>query len=261
MSSILFSGCSIPYGTGLELEKNDSANYCNVFANTCFKKSLTTNISVPGNSNFEIFLSTSAELINSAYDYIFVGWTSYPRHIVHLGVEEYSTKRTLMAGNDLLEYNGNDVSFSSKYLNDVKNKFVIMVNDHYSILEIVQYVNILTNLAKLKKTNIYFINNYCSWDENYFTQVDGEILPSNLTAYTNKILNSNNRDDTQIGMLYNKMHSDYTALGSIQESLWLNLYQNINLNKIDVGSDGRHPGPQTHKNYGLFLADRLDKKF
>ena len=259
--NILFSGCSIPHGFGLDLEKLDPANYCNIFADRCFSSYTVNNISVPGNSNFEIFLSTSMELIHSTYDFVFVGWTSYPRHVLHLGIEEYITRRTLMAGGDLIEYVGNDISFSSKYLNDVKDKFVVMINDHYSILEIVKYVNILNTLAKLKNTKIYFINNYCAWDKDYFKKIDGKILPSKLTAYTNKILNSTNRDDAQIDVLYNKMHNDYITAGTIQESLWLNLYQNINSNKIDVGSDGRHPGPVTHKNYGLFLADCFDKNF
>jgi hypothetical protein len=164
-----------------------------------------------------------------------------------------------MPGGEMVPHHGNDIFFSSEYLNSVRDKFIIMINDHYSILEIVKYVNILTNLAKLKKTKIYFINNYCGWDKEYFKKIDGEILPDRLTSYTNKILNSNNRDDRQIGALYNKIHSDYQNAGSIQESLWLNLYKNIKSNRIDFGNDERHPGPLTHKNYRLFLAECFNK--
>ena len=59
--------------------------------------------------------------------------------------------------------------------------------------------------------------------------------------------------------LYNKIHNDYKNSGSIQQKLWLNLYQSFVSMMIDYGNDNLHPGPLSHQHYGKFLASTFKK--
>jgi|688.fasta_scaffold476554_1 hypothetical protein len=258
MIRLLFSGCSIVQGIGLDLENQNSMHYANVLAAEMFGDDvLVTNIGVGGYSNLRIFLDTCVELTKSAYDFVFVGWTSYPRHYTWLGLEPYDCTRVFKAGHDLLPFHGNDLSFSDKFLHKLRDDLCLISNAHYDILDIVRYVNILSTLAKSKKTKIYFLNNYCHWDKNFFKKKSKPIKSNSLTKYTNTILNSYNRNDDQINLLYDKIHNDYQSVGGIQEQLWLNLYQPMVSMLIDLGNDNSHPGPLSHESYGKFLSNKL----
>lgn len=260
MLKILFSGCSITHGDGLDLKNQNSMHYSNVLVSEVFDaQAHVNNIGVGGYSNLKIFLDTCIELTKSTqkYDFVFVGWTSYPRFYAQVGLEQYNCNRSFIPGSSLLDFYGNNLSFSSKFLNNLRDSLSLISNPHYDILDIVQYVNILKLLAESKGTKIYFLNNLCQWDANYFNQIESPIKPDLLTNYTNKILNSNNRDDNQIDFLYRKMHKDYQSVGGIQKQLWLNLYDSMISMIIDLGTDNLHPGPLTHQSYGNFLAKKL----
>ena len=259
MVNVLFTGCSFVQGCGLVGEKSDPNNFVNVFTNNVFGDCVLTNHGVNGHSNLRIFLDTCQQLILNNYDYAFVCWTSYPRHVFWLGLEEYETKRSFIPnGMSVTVHNGNDVSFSSKFLTDLRDKLSLVEHPHSIIVDIVRYINILKSIADSQKTKIFFINNICHWDEDFFTRVENPI-PTNLTAYTNKLLNTENRNDDQIKTLYNKMHDDYSTNGSIQESAWLNLYSSFStVHRIDVGTDNVHPGPRSHQIFGNFLISKFN---
>lgn len=259
MAKLLFSGCSITQGIGLDSENNNKDHYINVFTKQAFdNNAVVKNIGVAGNSNFRIFLDTSIELTKEYYDYAFVSWTSYPRHVFWAGLELYECRRSLTPG--LLEpseHHGNDQSFSTAFFKDLRDKFVLVHHDHYEILDIIKYISLLSHIGTSIGTKIYFINNLCSWDYNYFNQLHGSIKPNNLSDYTNKLLNSSNRDDSQIEKLYNIMHQQYNEAGGIRSAQWLNLYNNIRSMTKDVGTDNLHPGPKTHLHYGNFLTTQF----
>jgi hypothetical protein len=157
---ILFSGCSVAAGLGLEREHLDADNYCNVFSNLVFDNPDITNISVPGYSNLRIFLDTSTEIIKNQYDYVFVSWTSYPRYVFWCGLETYTCKRVLLPSSPIMEHNGADITFSSNFFNKLRNDFLLVNHPHYDILDIVKYVNLLNTIASSRNTKIYFINNF-----------------------------------------------------------------------------------------------------
>jgi hypothetical protein len=258
MIDILFSGCSFTAGAGLEKSKNNPSHYANVMSNKLFGDAANiTNIGIGGNSNLQIFLDTSTEIIQKQYKFVFVGWTGYPRYVFWPGLEEYECRKSINGKSSIIgKHNGNDNSFTEDFLQDFKNKFLLLNNDHYSILDIVKYVNILKNIAENKGTTIYFLNNLCFWDNNYFNEIK-DPLPINLTPYTNKILNSEHRDDIQIKNLYNKIHNNYKSVGGIQQNNWLNLYNSfVSLSK-DIGNDNEHPGVISHQYYGNFLASKF----
>lgn len=257
MKKILFSGCSFVKGIGLPQEKSDENNFVNLFSKKVFENYQINNIAIGGNSNLRIFLETCFELKNNQYDYAFVCWTSYPRHVFWLALEEHEVKRSFIPNGPVYEHLGRDISFDSKFLTNIRDNLSLISNAHYDILDIIRYINILTQLADTYKTEIYFINSICHWDNNYFTKLSNP-LPENLTNYTNKILNSHNRVDENIRNLYFKIHDSYSHYGTIQEPLWLNLYSSFKSQQIDTGNDNLHPGPLSHQQFSKFLISKFN---
>lgn len=262
---ILFGGCSIVQGVGLPGLAQDPDNFANIVGKEL--KGKVTNIAVRGNSNERIFLETAHELSQRRYDLVTVCWTSYPRHVIWPGLELYECRRALTPGpshlgpKTIIEHNGNDISWTSAEFEKIRQWFMMLTHDHYSILDICRYISVLEKLVGLQGGKIYFVNTLCAWDPGYFEQfdqlADTVVQPDMLTSYTNQLLNSEHRDDDQIDALFHIMGRDYQRVGGIRSTSWLNLYQSLNSLKVDLGDDNEHPGPLSHKKYAEFLINGI----
>jgi len=263
MTSVLFSGCSFVLGSGLDKTKEDPGNFCNVLSDNLFgSDTKIKNIAVGGYSNERIFLDTAFELTQSRYDYVFVGWTSLHRYVFWMGLELYDSKRSFIPGQSLSAlpaHNGNDISWSQDQLAKFEKYFLLLNHAHYYIRDLVSYINILINLAKTKKSKIFFINNLLPWDTGYFDHIKSDITPGLLTRYSRELLNSDNRDDQEINQLYHMMHGHYAEKGGINEPHWLNLYQSFFNMRIDFTDDNVHPGYKSHKLFADFLTEEFKK--
>jgi hypothetical protein len=259
MKQLLFAGCSLTQGVGLDLEQTDPANYCNVFSRLAFDASAINNIGQGGHSNLRIFMDTASQLLSKQYDCAFVGWTSYPRHVFYPGIERVNTRRWLIPNSPVEAYQDNGVEFSQNELTMLRDQLLLLHHAHHDILDIVRYVNILVHLAESVGTKIYFINNLCHWDQGYFEKLQDPVQVKDFTAYTKTLLGADTRQDPILIALYNQIHDEYATHGGIQEHLWLNLYDNIISNKVDIGNDNSHPGPATYTKYGTFLAQRFSE--
>ena len=262
VSKILFHGCSYTEGIGLNNTSQNPMHWCNVFASEtpALKDSKIHNIGKSGYVNEYIFRETADALLTDHYDYAFVCWTAYPRMIVYPGFEEYEVRRNILPNttHDPVEHKGNDLFISAKKFSELKDLLLLLYHDHYEILKLISYVNILLKIGKIVNTNVYFVNNICHWDKNFFEQdkklKNQTIKPSLLTDYTNKLLISDNRDDDQVGRLFKKMFDDYRNHGSIRSESWLNIYNSFHSQYTDTGNDNLHPGPISHQNYGKYLS-------
>jgi hypothetical protein len=259
MKKLLFSGCSLTQGVGLELEQMDPANYCNVFSRLAFDHGQVDNIGLGGHSNLRIFLDTSRQLLSGEYNYAFVGWTSYPRHVFYPVVQPEHNRHWLIPNSPVCQEPFEDINLSEKELLLLRDKFLLLQHAHYDILDIVRYVNILVHLAQSVGTKIYFINNLCHWDQDYFKRAVEPVKVSDLTPHTRELIDVASRRDTMIVALYNQMHDEYEEHGGIQEQLWLNLYDNISNKMVDIGNDNSHPGTATYTKYGTLLAQRFSE--
>jgi hypothetical protein len=84
-------------------------------------------------------------------------------------------------------------------------------------------------------------------------------LPDQYTKYTQKLLNSNTRDDDEVFKLYHKMHDTFDSEGTINQEHWLNLYNSMRNQRIDVNQDNIHPGIQSNKCYVDQFLERLEQ--
>ena len=257
---ILINGCSYPAGSGLE-NPNDCID--KIIANKI--NADVDNISVSGNSNYDIFLSTKLQLLKKSYDRIYVFWTSDPRYKFYPELDNYpqpfyinptNTKEKIK---QILTIASNE-GFSMKHPEEVYNAILLLNHDWHWIMEIVKYVTILT-----ENSSVRFINSICPWDKGFWQLFDDfaerEFIPSELTLYAQKLLNIQNRNDEQINKIFQKnIINQYRRIGNIQKDKWLNLEDSWTRNKIDLATDKLHPGPKSHQWMAQLILKDLNCK-
>jgi hypothetical protein len=257
MNHVLFAGCSYTAGSGWELEHKDPNLWVNLLhQNTQLKKYNLLNPSIGGRSNAGIFSDAVYNLTHFDCEYAFVAWTSSPRYEMELGLEMYDTRHIIIPNAPSRQHNLNDCTYVPAYLNKIRDRVVSLVHPHYEILNLVCYVNSLIAIASLKNTKLFFINAICPWDQQYFTTLHN-VLPSEYTAFTQEIINVVNRSDVECEQLYNKIHNQYYEMGGIQEKYWINLYDSLITQQIDVNSDGLHPGKKSNQLYYEKISQAL----
>lgn len=261
MAYTLFSGCSYTYGTGFPLEKDDPALWVNLLHshNQHLISTSLLNVSCGGRSNEGIFQDTVYNLLHNDIKYAIVEWSSMPRYNLSVGLELYQTKISVIPNATIVDQNLNDIKYTSKYLNSIRDRFTSLAHLHFEIYNLVYYVNSLIKLAKLTNTKIFFVNGMCPWDGNYFTKLEN-VLPGDYTAFTQRLINVDNRDDAEIYQLYEKIHTEYNLVGGINEYSWLNLYNSMREQLVDRNDDNSHPGTISNKNYYELFDAILNSK-
>lgn len=255
-NKILIAGCSFASGEGLEDGITDSRNWTNQLANKLLPHTVK-NIAQSGANNQWIFLETMSALIRDKYDLVLVEWSAIPRYAFNIGLELYSVKSTLNKSVNLV---GNQ-TLSESWLLDIKKKLMTVHNDHWDMLDLVKYVNVLIELqVKARQGKIFFINGLGPWTDQYFVKKQ-ITLPSDLDVYTYNLLQSDQRDDTEVFQLYDMIHHQYSMYGGIQEQYWLNLYQSQLKTRIDYASEtDHHPGYLSQDMYADNFYNTLIEK-
>jgi hypothetical protein len=270
---VVFVGCSFTAGIGwldvpvVESRATECKDSPHLWVNICHReiariKDLElVNIGQGGASNAEILQNAvrSISLIDDI-DIMFCQWTSVPRYNFNVGFELWNTSEALhntTARKHDVNLNKGD-HWPRKYINDLLDRMLVLHHLHWEILKIVDYSSILSNLAKQRGFDIFFINGLCPWDENYFTRLEN-VKPESYTPFTKKeILNIESRDDEDIFKLYNLAHDQYQKAGGINEHKWVNLYNSFLKNKIDVNFDLDHPGKQSNFIFYNLVKQKLE---
>ena len=258
MSHTVFAGCSYTAGSGFELEKTEPALWVNQLHDKFFSHTNKLNISQAGRSNAGIFQDTIRALVDYSVDYAIVEWTSTPRYELELGFELYTTRQVFIPRTQCRPINTHSINYSSDYLSEIRDRFTTLAHDCYEILNLVEYVNTILKVSKLTNTQVFFVNGLCSWDHNFFVKKT-DCLPDQYTKYTQKLLNSNTRDDDEVFQLYHKMHDNFDSAGNINQEHWLNLYDSMRNQRIDVNQDKLHPGIQSNNLYVEQFSKRLEQ--
>jgi hypothetical protein len=262
MSTTLFAGCSMTAGTGFSLEKDEPGLWVNLLHknNNVLSTTKLLNVAMAGRSNAGIFQDAVYNILhNDNINYAFVAWTNVIRYEVLVGLECYTTRAVLMPNIIQKGYNLNTVNYPASYIQNINDRLTLLVHPHYEIVNLLNYINILTMLCKLKNCQLFFINATCDWDNDYFTK-KYNVMPEDYTNYTKELLSIATRSDEEIHTLYEKMHNEYRATGGIQENNWLNLYQSFYSTIIDNNDDNIHPGLQSNHKYYTQLSTALESK-
>jgi hypothetical protein len=266
---VIFTGCSFTAGTGWVKGDPDTVRsisyhkYPGLWVNAChyqipqLKKLSLVNMSRGGSSNEEIFGQTIQAISNYATDIdtLFCQWTSMPRYTFDIGFELWDTSVSLQSSmRGKTDINVVDDTWSSVYINDLLDRLLVLHHLHREIVKLVHYTTLLQNLAQRFDIKLYFINGLCPWDQDYFVNLcdnnQSDITTDQFTSFTKKtILQSDLRSNEDNLKLYKKIHEQYKAAGGINPSQWVNLYDSMLDNKIDVNYDNRHPGTKSNQLY------------
>jgi hypothetical protein len=257
MNTTVFVGCSFTKGEGLVGEKTSPDLWVNRLYQSVgpLKETTLINLAEGGNSNETIFHDAVRSLASSP-KYLFVVWTIFPRFWINPSIELYNTPQHWGPATELFDINLHRVTYSKKYLTDIKNRFFDLIHDHYEIVKILEYSQTIIKLSKLSNTKVFFINGLLPWDNNYFNKQE-QTVPSNTTQYTQSLLDADTRDDQEYWALYNAVHNAYVGAG-LPNDQWLNLYHGYKKHfMLDVGIDDTHPGPLSNQTFSKFLLEKI----
>lgn len=256
MTYTLFAGCSYTAGAGFALEANEPCLWVNQLHSRLFSHTTKLNVGKNGRSNAGIFQDVMDSLVSYSVEYVIVEWTSYPRYEIDLGFELYSTAQLFIPNAPCFDHHLNDIDYSAQYLNSIRDRFTTLSHPCSEIIQLIKYVNTIKKLAKIRGSQVFFVNGLGAWDRDFFVKKT-KVLPSEYSEYTRKILNVTNRDDQEVFLLYDKMHDMFEQAGGIQSNDWLNLYSSLRQSKLDVNADGMHPGINSNNRYADMLANSL----
>jgi len=268
MTKILVIGCSMTAGHGLNAtaqdpHKIDVTNehlWVNQLCNQVFDKPQIINLAVSGKNNEWIFTETACALTKDNYDVVLVGWSQLGRLNFNLGLEAYSTT-SLLSGRSV-DININPyVTISAKWQHSLGDQLRKFSNDHWSLLDLIKYINVLKGIQiTTRKSKLFFVNTLSDIPMGYFDHTPFT-KPSALSKYMQDLLQADTRDDQDIEKLYNMIHNQYNHYGGINPDLWLNLYDSFWNMLVDTASPtDHHPGYKSQVIFANYLAPILSKK-
>jgi hypothetical protein len=265
-------GCSVSAGTGWDYNNPfaDHKAAPELWINLChkninqFKNLDLVNSAVAAASNLQIFQSAITDIarFGSEIKYIICQWAKLHRHTISVGFEKWSTEITLPF--DVLnDINTINVKIKKSTIKEYQQTIRALIHPQKEIVELLNYVNTINQLAEKFNITVYHVNSKLPWDQDYFVQnCNPNLLSSDLTEYTQKkILFSDYRSDLENIELYKKMFDDYTRAGGIAEESWINLYNPFYSpkNKVDSNYDNIHAGIISNQNFFNIVKNKLEK--
>ncbi len=251
---IAFTGCSYTAGHGWQEDRSlacpdHPSLWCNIVADTLGYQ--TINYGQGGGSNRDIFRNTVDVLTNYQVDTVIVQWTSMPRYSFELGIEQWPTVETLQNRDRTNDVGVSGLVLPRQQINQIIDNFLALHHLHYEICDLIVMLRCLIKLADRLRTKIFYVNGLCPWDNHYFEYENQETRqPKDLTKFTKTaILNTETRTDRDIFLLYDRIHDNYTRLGTIQSHNWINLYTSFRSLQKDTNLDHQHPGTQSNIEY------------
>lgn len=237
MSHVCWNGCSFTVGEGFpEDQRNHFVYRSLVDKHFEFSSDL---LATGGASNYKIFMSSAQAVISGKYDIVFTQWSMLNRIWLYPGPDT-----SFFLNDAIKDYRYRDIYISPKDKQRLKDQLLILNHDYHNILDVIQYCNILENLSLSCRTKLVFINGCLPWNNDLNNNTVREDLEKCLSDYTKSILDFDRREDNEIINFFQQLQSKFSTLN---QSLWVNIFDAMYKNIIDVGPEGHHPGVETHK--------------
>jgi hypothetical protein len=239
-----FNGCSLTEGEGFLPELKDQFVYDRVLSEKFNFNRI--NIAEPGSSNYKIFMRTLPIIDKKQCDILFVQWSGLNRIWLSPGPETYYVA---MPNKNIKYYQYRDIKIQKDEKYKFETTLSLFNHDYQNILDLIDYCNVLEKLSKIQNIKIVFINGLVPW-QNDLVNVLNTNLSESLSTYTKNILDFDNRDDEEILKFVNVLQTKFLSLN---QDLWVNLFDAFNWRSIDKADDGKHPGVKSH----AWLADQV----
>jgi hypothetical protein len=246
---VAFAGCSMSRGDGFDMSYLAPEIWPNIVSQVFDFDS--RNLGISGASNLRIFQTASTAILSKKYDLVFCQWTVLDRLWLSPGPDVWYFLTG--DGKDSFEYR--DVKLNQQEKTDLEHMITQLNHDYQNIIELVDYVNVLEDLARYHQVKIAHVNGMVPWqsdlaDEN--TANDFSIM----SEYTRQLLNFDNRDDTEIQQLFLKLHKKFIQMNPQH---WINLFDSFQSQTVDAGPLGHHPGPRSHVSMSNLVRNYLKK--
>jgi len=253
----LIVGCSYTKGHGLALETDDPRLWATQLIEHIVPGSQITNLSATGANNHWIFTEACTALTQDDYDIVLVGWSEQSRLNFNIGLETYSTQ-TMFKNADVNINPG--ITVTGEHLLSIGNELRKLQNDHWTLLDLVKYVNILYDIqVKCRNKKLICVNSLLHIPKNYFIKQNFEV-PSELSLFHQLMFAAETRNDQEVRDLYDLTHQHYRHYGGIRPELWLNLYQSLHSMKVDnVSSTDNHPGYLSQTSFAKYLINQYNE--
>ena len=246
---VAFTGCSMTRGDGFDMAYLTPEIWPNIISRVFEFDS--KNLGISGASNLRIFQTASATILSKKYDMVFCQWTVLNRLWLSPGPDVWYFLTG--DGKDSFEYR--DIKPNQQQKIDLAHMITQLNHDYQNIIELVDYVKILEDLAQHNQVKIAHVNGMIPWqsdlaDENTVNDF------STMSLYTRQLLDFDNRDDAEIKKLFLRLHNKFSELNPQR---WINLFDSFQSQTVDVAPLGNHPGPRSHVSMSNLVRNYLKK--
>lgn len=244
-ANVLFNGCSITVGLGFEPHQRELYCYDRL---TCQRLGFKgNNIAQAGSSNFQIFLRSAQALIGGNHDIVVTQWSAPGRLWLFPGPDSaFFTNHAVEQ-----DFHYRDLHVPLQQLRQFQDLCRILNHDYHNLMDLVDFCNILTALARDRQRRVVFVNGIVPWQEDLVNELTGN-LAQDLSDYTKQLLDFNNRDDQEIYLLLKPLRDKVQTLDL---DAWVNPWQSWVSICQDQGPQGHHPGILSHAAFCQQLVD------
>lgn len=246
---VAFTGCSMTRGDGFDMAHLAPEIWPNIISRVFEFDS--TNLAISGASNLRIFQTASQAILSKQYDLVFCQWTVLNRLWLSPGPNTWYFLTG--DGKDRFEYR--DVKLNRREKTDLECMIMLLNHDYQNIIELVDYIKILEDLAQYNQVKIAHVNGLVPWQSDLANESTANDF-STMSLYTRQLLDFDNRDDTEIQQLFLQLHSKFIQMDPRR---WVNLFDSFQSQTIDVGPLGHHPGLKSHVNMSNLVQNYLKK--
>ena len=253
MKKFTFLGCSLTVGEGLDSEKTDENNYTNIISN--YYGATCKNLAKSGNSNYNIFVEALNEILYNEQDIIFLQWSSPNRHWLYPNLD---CNIIITANSKQKNIHYLDTTYSAKFLQTFADQFLILNHDYHNLIQVSNFCKILQTISK-NKTKLVFINGILPWTKEIIHLRSLTDPAKYFSKYTKELLSIDLLPDQDIEKFFIELHNN---VKSLDNNLWVNMFNSMQDEMLDLGTDNCHPGIDSHKHYASMIIKYLnnDKK-
>jgi len=244
MTDVCWNGCSITVGEGFPPPIRDQYIYDRLISKQFAFNS--TNIAVGGSSNIEIFKRSAQAILENKYDIVFTQWSALNRMWLYPGPD------CVFSLNDerYPDFKYRDIYIDSKTKTKIKNTLLMLNHDYHNILDLITYCCILECMANASGTRAVFINGLVPWTRDLSYDLSTANIAAQLSDYTKSIMDFDHRDDQEIVNFVQQLQHNFKK---INQDLWVNIFNSMQTNVVDIGPEGHHPGILSHQ----LMADQI----
>jgi hypothetical protein len=246
---VAFTGCSMTRGDGFDMAHLAPEIWPNIISRVFDFDS--ENLGISGASNLRIFQTASTAILSKKYDLVFCQWTMLNRLWLSPGPNAWY----FLTGDGKDSFKYQDVKLNRREKTDLERMIMLLNHDYQNIIELVDYIKILEDLAQYNQVKIVHVNGMVPWQPDLANENTANDF-STMSLYTQQLLDFDNRDDEEIKKLFLELHNKFLEL---DPDRWINLFDSFQSQMIDLGPLGHHPGPGSHKIMSNLVQNYLKK--